>query len=109
MSAPGLTFSGNQQGVGSGDPRGFSDSDTEGRPERYPSSKSPSDLLSSAFRNIKKITPGREDLAKLTRQPSQLALRRPSEVAGLPYEKATTSAPFLRGPRRPHRHSMLAA
>ncbi len=77
MSGPGLTFTAQQQAVFDGDSSHFSDSEPEERSERSPSSKSPSELLSSAFRNIKKITPGREDLAKFTRQPSHIALPRP--------------------------------
>ena len=97
MSASGLTLPDRQQGAGvidAIDPSRFYDPDTEGLPERSPPSKSPSDRLTSAFRNIKKITPGRDDLAKFTRQSSQLGLRRPSEANPVSYDKATTSAPL---------------
>ncbi|KAK3322008.1 hypothetical protein B0H66DRAFT_514310 [Apodospora peruviana] len=80
MSGSGLTFSrpGQEQPTGPNDFSRFSDSEAEDHGERSPS-KSPSELLSSAFRGIKKITPGRDDFAKFARQPSQLTLRRPSE------------------------------
>ncbi|KAK0610574.1 hypothetical protein B0T17DRAFT_603215 [Bombardia bombarda] len=61
----------------------FSDDEIEGGTERSPSKTATSDLLSSAFRGIKKITPNRDDFARLTRQqqPAQLAgQRRPSEA-----------------------------
>lgn len=80
-----------------GDLSRFSDSETEDRePERSPPTKSPSDILSGVYRGIKKITPNREDLVKLRRQPSQLALRSRGES---PLEKATTSAPLFGPPR----------
>ncbi|KAK4186295.1 hypothetical protein QBC35DRAFT_516328 [Podospora australis] len=69
-----------QQAPGHPDSSRFSDSETD---ERSPS-KSPSDILSSAFRGFKKITPGRDDFARLTRNPSQHALRRPSEPGSGP-------------------------
>ncbi|KAK3989768.1 protein ral2 [Cladorrhinum sp. PSN332] len=73
-SGYGLTSgkSGQQQAGGSNDLSRFSDSDSDDRPNI----KSPSDILSSAFRGIKK---GRDEFSRLTRQPSQRALRRPSE------------------------------
>ncbi|KAK5659227.1 hypothetical protein OQA88_1318 [Cercophora sp. LCS_1] len=92
MSGSGLTFSnpGHQQ-VGHNDFSRFSDSENE---ERSPSTRSPSELLSSAFRGIKKITPGRDDFAKLTRQPSHLNLRRPSEPFVPTIERPAVSAPL---------------
>lgn len=95
MSGYGLTFGdpGQQQQQAFGDTSRFSDSESETRAERSPSSKSPSDYISSAFRGIKKRAPSRDDIARLRRQPSQLALRRPSE-SNIAFEKATSSAPL---------------
>lgn len=62
--------------------------------ERSPSTRSPSELLSSAFRGIKKITPGREDFAKLGRQPAHLNLRRPSEPYHPTIDRPAVSAPL---------------
>ncbi|CAK7229401.1 hypothetical protein SCUCBS95973_007210 [Sporothrix curviconia] len=45
----------------------FSDSENDDL-RALQSSKSPSDLFSGVYRGFKKITPGREDLARLTRQ-----------------------------------------
>lgn len=91
MSAGGQVYGQLDQNQADADTSRFSDSETDERTERSPTSKSPSDFLSSAFRGIKKITPGRDDLAKLTRQQSQIGFRRPTESA---YDKATTSAPL---------------
>ncbi|KAK0724683.1 hypothetical protein B0H67DRAFT_598187 [Lasiosphaeris hirsuta] len=95
MSGSGLTFTnqGSQQ-VGHSDFSRFSDSENEDRPERSPSSRSPSDIISSAFRNIKKITPNRDDFARIARQPSHLNLRRPSESFIPTIEKPAASAPL---------------
>ncbi|KAK4457166.1 protein ral2 [Cladorrhinum samala] len=73
MSGVGLTYGKpGQQQAASNDLSRFSDSETEEKTN----SKSPTDILSSAFRGIKK---GREEFSRLTRHPSQRALRRPSE------------------------------
>lgn len=96
MSGPGLTFGkpGHQQvGTTSDYLVQPSNSETE---DRSPSKSSPSDILSSAFRGIKKITPGR---------PSQLTLRRPSEPPVPTLERPAVSAPALTGgPRPPPAH-----
>jgi hypothetical protein len=93
MSGSGLTFGNPGQQKSFGDSSRFSDTESEARAEPSPSSKSPSDLISSAFRGIKNRAPGRADSTRLARQPSQLALRRPSQ-SNIPFEKATTSAPL---------------
>lgn len=90
MSASGLTYgkSGRQQ-AGSNDFGLVSDSETE---DRSPSKTS--DILSSAFRGIKKITPGRDDFARITRNPSHLVIRRPSEPFVPTIERPAVSAPL---------------
>lgn len=104
MSGTGLTYSNpghqQQQQASANDSSRFSDSENE---DHSPPTRSPSELLSSAFRGIKKITPSRDDFAKLGRQPSHLAIRRPSE----PYvptldQLAPVSAPLPSNPSRPH-------
>ncbi|KAM7223565.1 hypothetical protein V8F06_001039 [Rhypophila decipiens] len=97
MSGPGLTFNkAAHQDNGSNDFSRFSDSETEESTDRSPS-KSPSDIISSAFRGIKKITPGRDDFAKFARQPAQqLSLRRPSEPPTPSIDKPAVSAPLPR-------------
>jgi len=95
MSGSGLTFSNpGQQPVGASDFSRFSDSESEDRDERSPPTRSPSEILSQAFRGIKKITPGRDDFAKFTRQPSHLALRRPSEPFIPIIDRPAASAPL---------------
>ncbi|KAG7284036.1 hypothetical protein NEMBOFW57_010395 [Staphylotrichum longicolle] len=66
-----------------------SDSESE---ERSPSKSSAGGVLSSAFRGIKKITPGK---------PSQLSLRRPSEPPLPALERSAASAPLLPRSTRP--------
>ncbi|KAK4038050.1 hypothetical protein C8A01DRAFT_38009 [Parachaetomium inaequale] len=90
MSGHGLTFSeSGQQQVGTDDYFGRpSDSESEERPP----SKSPSDIISSAFRGIKKITPGK---------PSKLSLRRPTEPNAPALEKSVASAPLASRSTRP--------
>ncbi|KAK1753399.1 protein ral2 [Echria macrotheca] len=95
MSGSGLTFSNpGQHQVGASDFSRFSDSETEDRDERSPATRSPSEILSQAFRGIKKITPGRDDFAKFTRQPSHLAVRRPSEPFIPTIDRPAVSAPL---------------
>lgn len=92
MSNSGLTFNkpGAQQPVGTDDYfTRCSDSETEERSL----SKSPSDLLSSAFRGIKKIAP--------SSRPSQFASRRPSEPFVPTAERFTAPAPQPVGGRAP--------
>ena len=112
MSGSGLTFSNpGQVPVGHNDFSRFSDSESEERTERSPSSRSPSELLSSAFRGIKKITPGRDDFAKLARQPSHLTLRRPSEPFIPTIERPAVSAPLpvkSPGPNQSHHARSLS-
>ncbi|KAK3346161.1 hypothetical protein B0T25DRAFT_571316 [Lasiosphaeria hispida] len=112
MSGSGLTFT-NQgpQQVGHSDFSRFSDSENEDRPERSPSSRSPSDIISSAFRNIKKITPNRDDFARIARQPSHLNLRRPSEPFIPTIERPAASAPLparSSGPSQGHHARSLS-
>ncbi|KAK3484629.1 uncharacterized protein B0T23DRAFT_368185 [Neurospora hispaniola] len=71
----------------------FSDSESEEQTSRSPA-RTPSEFLSSAFRGIKKITPGREEFARLTRQPSQLGLRRPAESSIPAAERPSISSPI---------------
>ncbi|ESA41929.1 regulatory protein ral2 [Neurospora crassa OR74A] len=71
----------------------FSDSESEEQTSRSPA-RTPSEFLSSAFRGIKKITPGREEFARLTRQPSQLGLRRPAESNIPTAERPSISSPI---------------
>ena len=100
MSASELTSVNSASQGGNKDVSRFSDSDGEGR-ERSPSTRSPSDILSGVYRGIKKITPGRDDLAKLARQPSN-ASKQPAQLALKVFpttgEKGAASAP-LTGPR----------
>ncbi|KAK3320359.1 hypothetical protein B0T19DRAFT_286314 [Cercophora scortea] len=89
-----------------------SDSEPEEHVERSPTSKSTSDILSSAFRGIKKITPGRDDFTKFTRQqPAQLNLRRPSEPPAFTIDKPAISAPLpasSSGPSQGHHARSLS-
>jgi len=106
MSGSGLTFSNpEQQHLGFSDFSRFSDSESEDHAERSPSSRSPSELLSSAFRGIKKITPGRDDFAKLARQPNHLTLRRPSEPFTPTFERPAASAPLPTQSSKPSHHA----
>ncbi|KAK4124279.1 hypothetical protein N657DRAFT_680294 [Parathielavia appendiculata] len=68
-----------------------SDSEFE---ERIPSKSRP-DILSSAIRGFKKITPGGPSL-----RPAQLSLRRPAETHAPTLERAAASAPLLQGQHR---------
>ncbi|TPX07347.1 uncharacterized protein E0L32_002183 [Thyridium curvatum] len=97
MSGYGLT-SNHAGSEGGRDASRFSDSEPDDRPPPPPPQPSKSsDLLSGVYRGIKKITPAREDLARITRQPSQLA-RQPSQLALRVFpstvEKAANSAPL---------------
>ncbi|CCC06553.1 unnamed protein product [Sordaria macrospora k-hell] len=94
MAGFGLTSpTSGQQPPSAFDTSRFSDSESEEPASRSPA-RTPSEFLSSAFRGIKKITPGRDDFARLTRQPSQLGLRRPSEPYIPTAERPPISSPI---------------
>lgn len=94
MAGTGLTFgSPGQQQYFSDFSGRFSDTESEPRTEHSPSAQSSSEYLHSAFRGLRKRARGRDNSPALARQPSHLALRRPSEV-DISYEKATSSAPL---------------
>ncbi|KAK3367518.1 hypothetical protein B0H63DRAFT_565485 [Podospora didyma] len=85
-----------QQQLATGDISRFPDLDAD---DKSPS-KSPSDILSSAFRGIKKITPNRDDFARFA--------RRPSEPAAPTIERAPISAPLpyrSTGASKAHQHA----
>ncbi|KAK4664348.1 uncharacterized protein QC763_504680 [Podospora pseudopauciseta] len=81
----------------------FSDSETD---ERSPS-KSPSEIITSAFRGIKKVAPTREDWPRLTRKPSLVGLRRPSETVVPTIERQPTPGQYSNPPKsaRPTHHA----
>lgn len=90
---PGFGLTSGKQGQQQAAPDDYfsrrSDSESE---ERSPSKSSAGGVLSSAFRGIKKITPGK---------PSQLSLRRPSEPPLPALERSAASAPLLPRSTRP--------